>query len=59
MYRITKYCLCLAVLLSLLPLAVAHADGPPPPTPSSVTGGSPEPIAPNVVDLVLSLLHLA
>jgi hypothetical protein len=61
MSRLRKRSLVLALVLSLLPLTVAHADDapPPPPAPSSVTGGSPEPTSPTVVDIILSLLHLA
>ena len=61
MSRLTKCNLVLALALCTLPPAVAHADGttPPPPSPSSVTGGSPEPTSPNIVDMVLYLLQLA
>lgn len=60
MSRFTKRNLVLALALCTLPLAVAHADGPPPPpSPSSVTGGSPEPTSPKVVDVLLYLLQLA
>jgi hypothetical protein len=61
MSRILKRNLVLALALCTLPLAVAHADGttPPPASPSSVTGGSPEPISPGVVELILSLVQLA
>jgi hypothetical protein len=61
MSRLTKRNLVLALALCTLPLTVAHADGttPPPASPSSVTGGSPEPTSPTVVDIVLHLLHLA
>lgn len=60
MSRLRKRSLVLGLILSILPLTVAHADGaPPPPAPSSVTGGSPEPTSPTVVDIILSVLHLA
>jgi hypothetical protein len=61
MSRHTKRNLVLALALCTLPLAVAHADGtaPPPSSPSSVTGGSPEPTSPNIVEVVLYLLQLA
>jgi hypothetical protein len=61
MSRFTKRNLVLALALCTLPLSVAHADGttPPPSSPSSVTGGSPEPISPSIVEVVLSLLQLA
>jgi hypothetical protein len=62
MSRLTKRNLIFALALGIAPLAIAHADGttpPPPASPSSVTGGSPEPTSPKVVELVLSLLHLA
>jgi hypothetical protein len=61
MSRFTKRTLVLALALCTLPLAAAHADGttPPPASPSSVTGGSPEPTSPTIVDVVLSLLQLA
>lgn len=61
MSRLTKRCLCLTLALSTLPLTMAHADTSTTPTstPSSVTGGSPEPTSPNTIDVILSLLHLA
>lgn len=61
MSRLTKRNLVLALALCTLPITVAHADGttPAPPSPSSVTGGSPEPTSPNIVDVVLDLLQLA
>lgn len=62
MSRLTKRSLVLALALSILPLTVAHADvttPPPPATPSSVTGGSPEPISPKAIEIILSLLELA
>jgi hypothetical protein len=54
----------LVLVLALAVLSVAaHADGTTPPqppsaSPSSVTGGSPEPTSPYVAGIVLSLLHL-
>jgi hypothetical protein len=61
MSRLTKRNLVLVLALCTLSLPVAYADGttPPPASPSSVTGGSPEPTSPMVVDVVLYLLHLA
>ena len=32
---------------------------PPPPTPQTVTGGDPVPTSPNVVDFILTILHVA
>jgi hypothetical protein len=32
---------------------------PPPPTPQTVTGGDPVPTSPNVVDIILTILHVA
>jgi len=62
MFKHAKNWLVLIAAVAVLSLA-AHADGtappqPPPVSPSSVTGGSPEPTSPNVVGIVLSLLHL-
>lgn len=60
MFKLAKRNLALVLVLSLLPLAAAHADGTTPPatSPSSVTGGSPEPTSPTAVQIILSLLHL-
>jgi hypothetical protein len=62
MFQRTRSFLLLALTLAVLSMT-AHADGttppqPPPASPSSVTGGSPEPTSPCVVGIVLSLLHL-
>jgi hypothetical protein len=62
MFQRTKRNLVLILALSCLPLTIAHADGtplPPPASPSSVTGGSPEPTSPTIVEIILSLLELA
>jgi hypothetical protein len=39
--------------------AADPTPAPPPITPSSVTGTDPEPSSPNIVDIVLSVLHLS
>lgn len=52
-----KLAFILAICSLLLPCAYAN-DAPPPASPDSVTGGSPEPTSPNIVELVLSLLHV-
>jgi hypothetical protein len=59
----------LALALTLLALAAPGlrasttttpaAPPPPPPPPQSVTGTDPVPTSPNIIDVVLTMLHLA
>jgi hypothetical protein len=60
-FSFKKRKLTLALALSILAVTGAHADGTPPalPAPSSVTGGSPEPTSPNIVEIILTVLQLA
>lgn len=59
--------LTLAVALTVLAATKLHAQAstttppppPPPPIPGTVTGTDPEPTSPNVVDIILTILHLA
>jgi hypothetical protein len=73
MFKYATRKLTLALTLALLTAqagrAVAATTNPPPitppttapqtPAPGGVTGGDPEPIEPDMVGLILSLLHLA
>jgi hypothetical protein len=55
--------LTLAATLLALTVSAVHAQSTPPPPPpvttDGVTGGDPEPTSPNIVQVILSILHLA
>ena len=49
----------LALTLTGLSTPAIHASTSSPASSTSVTGGDPEPTSPDVVQLILALLHLA
>lgn len=71
-HAVRKLSLALLLLLPIASVERAFASGtgptsptsptataPAPPAPSGVTGTDPEPIEPDIVGLILTLLHLA
>jgi hypothetical protein len=58
--KLTLALTMLALTAPGLRSAIAQSTPPPPPpTPQTVTGGDPVPTSPNVVDFILTILHVA
>jgi hypothetical protein len=61
--KLTLALTLLALTAPGLRAAIAQSTPPPPPpppsTPQTVTGGDPVPTSPNVVDFILTILHVA
>jgi hypothetical protein len=59
---VRKLTLALTLLASTAPFVHASTTPPPPPpppAPQSVTGTDPVPTSPNVIEVILAILHLA